>query len=92
MTKRKVRTESIDVKELLKGDEDLLWATLQAATGRAGSGDHRNDRGGERRAHHDAASLSQRCNSRALTTLVGTLELRVPLDRMGRFSTELFQR
>jgi putative transposase len=30
--------------------------------------------------------------SRALITRVGTLELRVPQDRSGRFSTELFER
>src|SRR5262249_62378172 len=30
--------------------------------------------------------------SRSLITRVGTLELRVPQDRMGRFSTELFGR
>ena len=30
--------------------------------------------------------------SRALITRVGSLELRVPQDRDGRFSTELFQR
>ena len=30
--------------------------------------------------------------SRSLITRVGTLELRVPQDRMGRFSTELFAR
>ena len=29
--------------------------------------------------------------SRSLITRVGTLELRVPQDRAGRFSTELFQ-
>ncbi len=29
---------------------------------------------------------------RALITGVGTLELRVPQDRQGRFSTELFER
>jgi len=29
---------------------------------------------------------------RALITRVGTLELRVPQDRAGRFSTELFER
>jgi transposase-like protein len=29
--------------------------------------------------------------SRSLITRVGTLELRVPQDRMGRFSTELFE-
>ena len=29
---------------------------------------------------------------RSLITRVGTLELRVPQDRMGRFSTELFER
>ena len=30
--------------------------------------------------------------SRSLITRVGTLELRVPQDRQGRFSTELFER
>jgi putative transposase len=30
--------------------------------------------------------------TRSLVTRVGTLELRVPQDRLGRFSTELFER
>jgi putative transposase len=30
--------------------------------------------------------------TRSLITRVGTLELRVPQDRLGRFSTELFER
>ncbi len=51
---------------------------------------------------HLGAGLSERCDgrkgyrsgyyTRSLVTRVGTLELRVPRDRSGNFSTELFER
>ena len=60
--------------------------------GGAGSGDDGGACCGEGRAHRGPAWLSQRLLQRALITRVGTLELRVPQDRAGRFSTELFER
>ena len=61
--------------------------------GDAGSGDDGHGRGA-RRASASAARLGYRSGyySRTLVTRVGKLELRVPQDREGRFSTELFER
>src|SRR6187402_655587 len=93
MTKLNVRPELIDVKELLRGDGDYLrtmvetivQATLEAemtAMIGAEKGERTAERLGYRSGHY----------SRSLITRVGTLELKVPQDRQGRFSTELFER
>jgi putative transposase len=93
MTKRQVKPELIDVKEVLAsgGDylrpmvEAIVQATLEAemtATLAADKGERTAERLGYRSGYY----------SRSLITRVGTLELRVPQDRQGRFSTELFER
>jgi transposase-like protein len=86
MTKSKVRTEPIDVKELLKGDEDFLRAALRALLQAALEAEMTETIGVEE-GERAETRLAYRSgyNSRSLTTLVGTLELRVPLDRMGAF-------
>jgi transposase-like protein len=93
MTKREVKAEAIDLKELLSEDGDYLramvgavvQATLEAemteAVG-AGKGERSSGRLGYRSGYY----------GRSLVTRVGTLELRVPQDRQGRFSTGLFER
>jgi putative transposase len=93
MTKREGKTEAIDLKELLADDGDYLrvmveaivQATLEAemteAVG-AAKGERSSGRLGYRSGYY----------SRSLITRVGTLELRVPQDRQGRFSTALFER
>jgi putative transposase len=93
MTKGEGRAELVDVKALVAGDWDYLrtmvqaivQATLEAEMTEAiGAG--KWERGPDR--------VSQRSGyySRSLITRVGTLELRVPQDRKGLFSTELFER
>src|ERR1700751_1879109 len=93
MTKREGRSEAIDLKALLAAGGDYLrtmvgavvQATLEAEmTAARGAGE-----GGRA-----AGRLSYRSGyyGRSLITRVGTLELRVPQDRAGRFSTELFER
>jgi putative transposase len=49
---------------------------------------------GAEKGERSEARLSYRSSyySRSLLTRMGTLELRVPQDRLGRFSTELFAR
>jgi putative transposase len=93
MTKRKSKAEVIDVKELLERDEDFLQAALQALLQAALEAEMSETIGAEK-GERTEARLSYRSGyySRALITRVGTLELRVPQDRDGRFSTELFQR
>jgi putative transposase len=93
MTKREAKAEAIDLKELLSEDVDYLrtmvesvvQATLEAemteAVG-AGKGERSSGRLGYRSGYY----------GRSLNTRVGTLELRVPQDRQGRFSTGLFER
>ena len=93
MTKREHRAERIDLKALVGGDRNflrqLIRATLQEvleaemtdALGAAKS-ERTTGRNGYRSGY----------NGRTLITRVGKLELRVPQDRTGQFSTELFER
>ena len=93
MTHRQVRTELVDVKELLakEGDylrtmvEAIVQATLEAEMSAALSAE-KGERTAERLGYRSGYY------SRSLITRVGTLELKVPQDRQGRFSTELFER
>ena len=93
MTERKSRPEGIDVKAVLAGDEafirtavraalqEVLEAEMTEAVG-AAKGERTANRMGYRSGYY----------GRTLITRVGKLELRVPQDRDGRFSTELFER
>jgi len=93
MTKGKGKAALVDVKELLERDEDFLKAALQALV-QAALEAEMTERIGAEKGERTEARLAYRSGyySRALITRVGTLELRVPQDRDGRFSTELFQR
>src|SRR5246127_634993 len=93
MTKRKGKTGLIDVKELLERDEDFLRAALQALA-QAALEAEMTETIGAAKGERTEARLAYRSGyySRSLITRGGALELRVPQDRDGRFSTELFQR
>lgn len=93
---RKDMTEKTTAREqmlaLLQGDDairallqttvqEVLEAEMDAALG-AQRGERTGDRRGYRSGHY----------RRRLVTRVGTLELRVPQDREGLFSTEVFSR
>jgi transposase-like protein len=93
MTRKQGTTNVIDVKALLEADGDYLRAMVQAmvqatleaemtAALGAEKGERTNGRLGYRSGYYP----------RALITRVGTLELRVPQDRDGRFSTQVFER
>ena len=70
------------LKELMKEAlQEVLEAEMTEALG-AGPGERTADRVGYRSGYY----------SRGLVTRIGKLELRVPRDREGRFSTELFER
>lgn len=76
----------LDDPEFLR---EIVERTIQAildAEMTAHVGAERYERTGERRGYRNGYK------SRTLTTRVGTLELLVPQDRDGTFSTELFQR
>ena len=90
-TKRTAKPRPIEAliggdRELLKGLvkealQEVLEAEMTEALG-AGLGERTADRTGYRSGYY----------SRGLVTRIGKLELRVPRDREGRFSTELFDR
>ena len=93
MTKRKDRTEGIDVKELLAADEDWLRAMVRTVVEATLEADMTAAVGAEK-GERTASRVGYRSGyyTRSLVTRVGTLELRVPQDREGRFSTRLFER
>jgi putative transposase len=77
-----ILTEDDSIKTLLqKLLQEVLEAEMEAAL-QAGKSERTSGRIGYRSGHYP----------RTLVTRVGKLELRVPQDRQGRFSTELFAR
>ena len=93
MTKSEGKTASAAVKDILLSNpeglheviravmQEVLEAEMDQALG-AAKGERTPERLGYRSGHY----------GRTLVTRVGKLELRVPQDRAGRFSTELFER
>ena len=89
MTKRESKAEIINLKGLLASDreylrkmvERIVHATLEVAMTEP-IGAERSERTPGHVSYHSGYY------SRSLITRVGTLELRVPQDRQGRFSTE----
>ena len=92
-TTAKRKSAIVELKALLEDDEDRLRTLLQELVQElleqemtralaAAPGERTPDRVGYRAGHYP----------RSLMTRVGKLELRVPRDRDGRFSTELFER
>ena len=89
MTKRQGKSGTIDVKALLAEDEEFLRVLVRTALQEvleaemtealgAEKGERVADRQGYRSGYY----------GRTLITLIGKLELRVPQDRTGRFSTD----
>ena len=93
MTVEKLRPTLAEIKGLLISDKDFLKPIVRAilqevlesemteALG-AGKGERVEGRLGYRSGYY----------GRSLVTRIGKIELRVPQDRQGRFSTELFER
>jgi len=93
MTRSEVKPSIAAVKDLMAQEPDglreivrsvmqaMLEAEMDEALG-AGKSERSDTRLGYRSGHY----------TRTLVTRVGKLELRVPQDRAGRFSTELFER
>jgi transposase-like protein len=91
MAKRQGKSGTIDIKALVAEDEEFLRVLVRTALQEvlemaealgAEKGERTTGRLGYRSGHY----------GRTLITRVGKLELRVPQDRTGRFSTELFER
>jgi putative transposase len=93
MTERKGKSGTIDVKALLAGDEEFLRALVRAALQEVLEVEMTEALGAEK-SERTAGRLGYRSGyyGRTLITRIGKLELRVPQDRAGRFSTELFER
>jgi putative transposase len=93
MTKRQGESGTIDVKALLAEDEEFLRALVRAALQEVLEAE---DDGGARRREGERSrgwlGYWSGYYDRTLITRVGKLEVRVPQDRAGRFSTELFER
>lgn len=93
MTTSKVSTVRLSAKELLSSDRDLMKALMKEALHEvleaemseflgASPGERSETRSGYRAGYYQ----------RGLVTRIGKLELRVPRDRSGEFSTALFER
>ena len=93
MTERKGKSGTIDVKALLAGDEEFLRALVRTALQEVLEVEMAEALGAEK-GERTAGRLGYRSGyyGRTLVTRIGKLELRVPQDRAGRFSTEVFER
>ena len=93
MTKRQGKSGTIDVKALLREDEEFLRALMRAALQEVLEGEMTEALGADK-GERTAGRQGYRSGyyGRTLITRIGKLELRVPQDRAGRFSTELFER
>ncbi len=96
MTRRQGKGELVDLKavrEVIAADEDYVRTALQTWF-QAALEAEMTEAIGAGKGERTAGRLSYRSGyyERSLITRVGTLELRVPQDRGGRFSTALFER
>ena len=93
MTVTKIRTDVSAVKQLLASDQEFLKPLIQAAVQETLEAEMTEALGAEK-GERSEERLGYRSGyyTRSLITRVGKIELRVPQDRAGRFSTELFER
>jgi putative transposase len=93
MTEVQGKLSAVTAKELLKGDPDGLREIVRAVLQEVLEAEM-TDALGAAKGERTGARLGYRSGyyARTLITRVGKLELRVPQDRDGRFSTELFER
>ena len=93
MTRIESKSDKVALKELLSADEDYL-RTIVAAVVEATLEAEMTAALGAAKGERAEARLGYRSGyyRRSLVTRVGTLELRVPQDRDGLFSTQLFER
>lgn len=82
-----------ELKALVAADEDFLRPFVRIAVQEFLEAEM-NEAPGAGKGERSAGRLGYRSGyyPRKLTTRVGPLELRVPQDREGRFSTEIFSR
>src|SRR6266436_6087568 len=85
MTKKKNKRSSQEIKALISQEDDFLRPLMKLALEEV-LGAAKSERSAQRQGYRSGYY------QRKLITRVGTLELRVPQDRQGRFSTEVFER
>lgn len=92
-TRRKPNAKPRRIESLISEDRELLKGLMKEAVEEILEGEMTQAVGAER-GERSAGRLGYRAGyyHRALVTRIGKLELRVPRDREGRFSTELFER
>jgi putative transposase len=93
MTKKKDTISREELKSMLIGQEDFLKPLVQRLVQEVLE-EEMDESIGASKWERTETRLSYRSGyyTRSLTTRVGKLELRVPQDRAGRFSTEVFER
>src|SRR5688572_31135637 len=93
MTEAKSKLALAAAKELIRGNPDGLREIVRAVLQEILEAEM-TDALGAAKSERTAGRLGYRAGyyGRTLITRVGKLELRVPQDRQGRFSTELFER
>lgn len=91
--KEKSKATARDWKGLVTGDEDFLRKVVKGVIDEILE-QEMEEVIGARKGERTALRMGYRSGyyERYLTTRVGTMELRIPQDRDGRFSTELFER
>ncbi len=92
MTNRKGKFGTIDVKASLARDEEFLRALMRTALDEVLEAEITEALGAEEAERTPGRMAIGRAITVERCTRVGKLELRVPQDRAGRFSTELFER
>src|ERR1700674_3235836 len=93
MTRKEHKAGRIDLKALAGSDRDFLRELIRTTVQEVLEAEM-TDALGAAKSERTAGRLGYRSGyyGRTLITRVGKLELRVPQDRVGRFSTELFER
>lgn len=93
MTRKKDNASAVDWKAIMAGQTDVLKPLVQEVLQQVLEAEMDEALGADRH-ERTAGRLGYRSGHyrRNLVTRVGRLELRVPQDRQGRFSTELFSR
>jgi transposase-like protein len=93
MTEAKGKLSVVTAQELMRGNPDGLREVVRAVLQEVLEAEM-TDALGAAKGERSAGRLGYRSGyyGRTLITRVGKLELRVPQDREGRFSTELFER
>jgi putative transposase len=93
MARPKIKRKGLDWKELLKEEKDFLKAAIEEVVQEVLEAEM-DEAIGARKSERTPERTSYRSGyySRGLVTRVGKLELEVPQDRKGHFSTEVFAR